>query len=255
MALNISREHPTFQLKAKVQAFCSRYLQTHGFSYFQFLRCYPDGSFDLLTNNTGLFEYICQIDEMPVIYSSFTNAHESQPAYWFFWDDELPAFPVNLARSHFKIYHGVTLMRRNKDCYDMIAFGLPKPQQNVAAFYLTKYKIMEKCIFLFEKMHSDLIRDVKTATIALPEALRDSNYQKICLEKKALQIITANGNVPITPQEFHCLQLLNMGAQQKEVANIMAISPRTVETYLSRIKDRTGLTNYMDLAQSIVVCP
>ncbi len=240
--LKISRDHPTLQLEPKIQQISNSFLAQHGFNYFQYLRSYNDGSYSLLTNHTGLLKLFAENALGPMIYSSFTPEHENLHSYWFLWDEELPALPVNLAKEKFNHHHGMTLLRRSKNYYDMIAVALNQRRNNIASFYLTKQKAIEEFISAFDKNHRPLIDDICKKRVVLPEFYRDVNYQKICLENKNIEVQGVFGPVHITSQELACLRLLTQGATYKEIGKVLTLSPRTVETYITRIKQRSGFT-------------
>lgn len=243
------------QLRNKVQEICSHFLAQHGFNYFQYLRCYKNGSCSLLTNETGLFEYFLQMPTVPVIYSSYTEEHEKLHTYWFLWDEELPPFPVNFAREKFNLHHGLTLVRRSKDYYDMIAVALSRERRNITSFYLTKHKIIERFINTFDKTNHGLIEHINKNPLVLPMLNRDVNYQEICLRNGRIEVIGRHGPLYITSRELVCLRLLLQGATDKQIAQILHLSHRTVQTYLARIKQRAGVVHRSELEDLISVCP
>jgi len=71
MSLQIALDHPTLILKPKLQGVSKNFLNMFKFNYFQYLRCYADGSIGLLTNFTDLVEYFMHVDNSPVVFSSF----------------------------------------------------------------------------------------------------------------------------------------------------------------------------------------
>ena len=85
MAVRVDTNHPIFLLKHNVQAASQEFLTAFGFSYFQYLRCFDDGYINCLTNNTTLFEYFQQVENEPLVYSSYEQEHEQNHSYWFFW--------------------------------------------------------------------------------------------------------------------------------------------------------------------------
>jgi len=248
MALQISLDHPTLAAKTKIQEVSKNFLNTFGFNYFQYLRCFADGSVSLLTTHTGLIEQAQYIDNSPVIFSSFTQDHENAHSYWFLWDEELPETPVQLAREKFNIRNGLTLVRRSKNYYDMIAVGLPTEQANPGSFYLNKLKAIEQFIADFDRSNKDLIELMNKNPIILPAAYRDVNYENICLSKGKIRVIGKHGETHLTPQELACLRLFIQGAPHKKIAHELDISSRTVETYLLRAKQRTGHTSRLEMA-------
>lgn len=252
MPIEIDLAHPLFTLKHRVQEASSTLLDSCGFNYFQYLRCYADGSMNCLTNNTGLFEYAQEYHNQPIIYSSFEEEHANKPYYWFLWDEALPpTAPVQLAREKFNFHNGLTLVRRTKNYYDMIAVALPYEHSNPGSFYLNKINTIEQFIYDFDKRNKDLLEIMDKSAITLPKAYRDVNYQEMCLTQGKIKTQGKGGMTYLTTQEFACLRLVVKGFSYKHIAQMLEISPRTVETYLSRVKQRTGYTSWPELERII----
>jgi DNA-binding NarL/FixJ family response regulator len=58
--------------------------------------------------------------------------------------------------------------------------------------------------------------------------------------------------VPLSPRERDVIRLIALGNSSKETARIMAISPRTVDTYRSRSMRKLGLHSLADLVRYAV---
>ncbi|MES2217762.1 MAG: helix-turn-helix transcriptional regulator [Pseudomonadota bacterium] len=254
MPIQIALDHPTRLLKNKIQEVSKNFLGAFGFSYFQYLRCFANGSASLLTNNTGPFELMAEMENTPVIFSSYEEEHEKAHSYWFLWDEELPEFPVGIARERFNVHCGLTLVRRSKTYYDMIAVGLPNDVANPAGFYLNKLHAIEQFVKEFDYDNKDLIECMNKNPIALPKPYRDVNYQDICLTEGKIVVAGKTGMTHITAQELACLRLLLQGSPLKKIARTLAVSPRTVETYLQRIRLRTGFATRAELERMMSLC-
>ena len=254
MSLQLTTDHPTFLLKSKVHEASRSFLATFGFSYFQYLRCFADGSVSLLTNDTGLFEYFQSLKNSPVVFSSFEKKHANMHSYWFLWDEELPQANVQLAREKFNIRNGLTLVRRSKQYYDMVAVGLPSEQENPGSFYLNKLKIIEQFINEFDLDNKELLQLAVKNPIVLPEVCRDVNYKNICLTKGKITVSGKNGVTYITAQELAVLRLLFQGSSHKKIAQVFDISPRTVETYIHRVKLRSGYSSFNEIEHMMSLC-
>jgi hypothetical protein len=255
MPLEIALDHPTFLLKNKVQEASKSLLDTFGFNYFQYLRCFADGSISGLTNHTGLFECMRDYENTPVVFSSFEEGHENTYSYWFLWDEELPpTAPLQMAREKFNFHNGLTLVRRTKNYYDMIAVALPYEHPNPGSFYLNKLKAIEQFIYNFDLENKELLALMDKHPIALPNAYRDVNYQKICLTKGKITVVGKHGATYLTSREITCLRFLMQGATYKQIAQLLEISPRTVETYIQRVKQRTGYTSWIEIERMMYLC-
>lgn len=138
----------------------------------------------------------------------------------------------------------------------MIAVALPEERYNIGSLYLNKLKAIEFFISSFEQGHTLLIDQFIRNPIALPEHNRDQNYQKLCLRgNMRISVTGKTGRTHITAQELSCLRLWLQGLRLKEIANILLLSVRTVETYIMRVKIRSGFTQLSDLLQMISSCP
>jgi DNA-binding CsgD family transcriptional regulator len=249
MAELFNIRHPTLLLRHKIQSLTQDFCQQMGLSYFQYLRCFADGSVGLLTNKTELLEYFQKQRDIPLVYSAFETQHENQASYWFLWDEALPEHPVQLAREKFGIYHGLTFVRRSRDYYDMIAVAMPKPHAHASSFYLNKLKSIDFFIHEFDKNHQQLVQTMHQNPITVPLRQRDMNCEKICLGNAKLKVKGRRGYTHITVQELACLRLLSLGRSYKEIAKQLDVSPRTVETYIYRIKLRTDFYTLQELIE------
>lgn len=255
MLNSIINTHPTFLLEDKIAITTNNFLTCNELSYFQFLRCYKDGSFSLLTNDTSLFEYIANIKDQPVIFSSFQEEHLNLNSYWFSWNEELPIEPVSIAREKFKLYNGITLVNRTKNYYDLIGFARNNPCYKANSFYMNKIKILEDYFYKSILPNKNISQYLEKCRTLLPSINRDPNYKKICFDHKRIILKLSNKETYLTSQEIICLGFYLQNMSYKEIArNMGELSHRTVETYLNRLKERTGLTSKTELLQLITIC-
>lgn len=246
----IANNHPIFEMSSHMQYICDDFLKAHDLSYFQYLRCYQDGSFNMLANDTRILSLFQTVSDKPLIYSSFQAGDQQKFAYWFSWDEALPEAPVSLVREQFGLYHGVTWVRRQKNYYDMIAFAMSSPCEQATGFYINKLPQLERYIDQFDGQYAELLRGMEKTRLHLPGHIRDENHDKLCLVDGRLSIDTPTGVSYFTTQELNCLHMLSKGASHKDIAHQFAISTRTVETYFQRMKTRTqaySLSQLLDI--------
>ena len=230
-------------------------MEQHNLNHIWFIRIYKDGSFNMLLNYTGFFLDWMEF-EWPV-YTSFQKEHELLQSYLYLWDEGLPLPITTLARERHNLHHGITFLKRYQDYYDLIACAMPETRSNAASYYLTHLRDFERFSEDLLKKGSDLIKIGKQEKIQLPSHLLDKNRSNLCLSEKTLRhpVNGKFGAAYITSQELFCLQLLSQGKSYKDIASILSISPRTVETYLIRIKERTGYGERSQLFNFLTLCP
>jgi DNA-binding CsgD family transcriptional regulator len=235
-----------FESSSLIEQTCSSFFESSGLSYFQYYRIYDDGSVFALLNNTKTLKRFIELD-FPS-FSSFKESDKQRDSYWFMWDEELPWLPVQIARDN-GVFHGMTYVRRAKNHFDMIGVAMSEERSNAASYYMSNMGRLKNFITYFEQEKGEIIDDARQNRLILPQNNRDANYKELCLGgNMRFDIDTPNGRTYITPQELSSVRLKLQGLSYKETGRIMEISPRSVETYLERIKLRTGITNLREVA-------
>lgn len=247
MTSPIPLDHFIFKSSTDLAAACQNFFNKSGISYFQYYRSYDDGSISAMLTNTQTMKKFIELD-FPS-FSSFKESDKYKPDYWFMWDEELPWLPVQIGREN-GLYHGLTLIRRGESYYDMIGFAMSEERSNAASYYMTNMDMLNNFIASFEKDHVELIKESERSRILVPEVNRDPNYKKLCLDSNQRFIIEDSY---ITSREYSCLRLRNQGMSAKEIARILSISPRSVEAYFARIRDRTRRYNLDEIYREVIL--
>lgn len=241
MVFKIDSSHPVFTSAQFIQEHSCETLEKLKINYFQYVRCYADGSFTLLTNSTKVLEELIQL-KYPTL-SHYDEALEKTPTYNFLWEETLPEKPVRDVREKYNFHNGLTIMQRHQKYYDMIGFAMPAEISNKNTFYLNYLNILKEFAEDFMKERQELFRHLDDHRILPPEEYKDPNRHILCLPKTG----EISDLIPLSKQETECLNLLKKGYTYKHIALKLNISPRTVETYIYRIKEKTGLTSKQDL--------
>lgn len=253
MAFNINRNHPSLVLSSKVSEVGKEFIQHHNLRYFTYLRCYEDGKITSLANDSALYLYFFEFETR-----IFTSAPEDNAqTYIYLWDELADRSTLlDYSKEKLNMHHGMTIVRRHKHYYDLFAFALPEAKPNALSYYLSHLKQFEQFSNDFLHKGSDLIHTVENQKVLLPPHMQDQHLSKICLGDKPLrhEVIGKQGSTYITSQEFSCLQFLSQGKSYKEAASLLSISPRTFETYLNRMKTRTGFSGRKELFDLLSVC-
>jgi DNA-binding CsgD family transcriptional regulator len=245
----------TLQLQPKIEEITKPFLEQNGFNYFQYLRCYNDGSYSMLANDIKILKLFANLsNKIPLIYSSFEEENQTKFSYWFLWEESLPKQPVELVKKEVGLHNGLTFVRRAKKHYDMIAVALPKHINNQGTFYLNKKHLIEEFIIGFDANQKSLIESINKNPIQLPIFNRDQNFDRIPLTNGGIELQVGNKKAQLSCQELKVLHLYIKGISYKQIAKILSISERTVETYLLRMKLKCNFNTISELHKLINFC-
>lgn len=234
MEYEIPGDHYIFQIDSQMKSLSKEFLSSMGLSYFQYCRGYKDGSAICLLTDTKVLKKFRELD-MPVSISSYKESNEDKADYWFLWDEDLPEDPVQIGREQ-GVHHGITYLRRGDGYYDMIAFAMDEERDGVSSYYINNLHKLKHFINDFDKSKVKLIKEAYKNRLIIPEKYRDKNYKSLCLNSNQRFYV---GNSYITSREYSCLRFREQGMSIKEIGRILSISPRSVETYFARMRERT----------------
>ena len=90
----------------------------------------------------------------------------------------------------------------------------------------------------------ELVAQVESSLKAASRLIRHSNPGM-----ESGQKIKARRNVELTPTELKVVQLLAQGMANRQIADVMNVSQRTIESHVSNMLGKTGLHNRTELAR------
>lgn len=231
-----------FDPTEQTDPFISEFLQNQGLGYFSCHRFYQDGSFiSLSTQPKFVIDWF--IDN-PVI-TPIPKEATYQQTYTFLWHEAVPLNFLNLAREKYSLYQGICLIFRYLDYYDRVSFAMPEEKPMACSYYLSSLSLLRWCYREFLKKYNRPIRELEKRKITLPTEKQDKNLSSILLQnqKGKIEFESANGHTYVTQKELFCINLVRNGYSYKHIADIFEVSNRTIDTYLTRAKERTGYRN------------
>lgn len=246
MAIKLS-SYPFLEHASDVSRITAPILEKFDLNYFQYLTVFKDGSFTFICNQPQYTEFVLEFAyrerEKQVVFSQPPQGEKlNANRYYFLWEPSLPRAPIQMAND-FGIYHGMTFVERFPDRYNMVAFASPHSTPKVVNTYLNHLAELEAFIQRFELDQKALIDRSNHNPFKLHLAQQDVFLENMLLPKDidpSNVLFNANKG-HITQQEKNCLHLLANGHTHKSIAKILNLSPRTVESYLNRVKARFAL--------------
>ena len=230
-----------------VRSLADAFLKQKGLNYFQYARIFSDGTFMPLSNRPDFVE--ARMLNKRRILSSIKNEQTSIPSYTFLWNENLPIDDCEMARD-FDIDNGLCFVQRSPEYYDLIAFAAPRTSTHILSLYAEQSHDLIAFIQQFQNRASSLLGRAQAERIPLSGDLQDVNQTKMLWGKRQ-RISVQSGKIVATIgwREFESWQLLAHGYTLSETAVYLQLSPRTVETYLDRVKAKLGIERRADLVQ------
>ena len=228
-----------------VKSIAQNFFKKSGLNYFQYSSVFKDDRHFFLVTHGDFVS--ARIRAKRRILSHITKELLHKNLYMFLWNESLPQDDTNMAREY-GIDNGLCFVERFKEHYNLIAFAAPLgyPIHN---FYLNNIGEMIRFIREFEHRGKVLLEQAQKNKFWIPERLNDVNRSAIFAKAKNKTIVLNGLSFSLSRQELACLTLLSKGFSMQGISSSLTISPRTVETYLNRIKDKTSNNKKQELVE------
>jgi len=227
------------ELSKEVAEICDYFLRLRNLSCFQFKRVDQSGSSVILANNPALFREFSESGFAGFMAS--VSVHTRQSSFCF-WDEALPEDYLSSLKEQLGIYHGFTILGRQKTFYDCTTFAMAEAHPSPATYYFHILNDLQKFAELFPVKAAHLMRKSswQSSEILSPQ---DPDHKRFFLPKRSARLtIEGTAGNYITTYEALCVQLTQEGKSYKEIGSMLSMTPATVKTHLTRLKARTGLT-------------
>ncbi len=235
-----------------VQEICDPLLKSIGITYFNFIKIYnKDCSRELLTNNAGWIEHFYS----NALYNSIgaIDIEHLLPKGYFLWAEMDTKDPIYLqGRDFFNIDHGITFVIKRQDVTLLYIFATDRNNHEINNFYASNIDLLQRFIHYFTDKGHDLIKGAEDHRIYLPtpQEIITTRVNNITVSDKVRADFFENSNVSryfllnesddlyLTKKQGECASLLIKGQTSKQIARNMSLSPRTVEGYISDIRNK-----------------
>ncbi|USO01441.1 MAG: helix-turn-helix transcriptional regulator [Alphaproteobacteria bacterium] len=253
---------PTRHYNTKLKDQCAPLIQKMGVDLFMYRKLSQNES-DLYFCSNELFDSLPLDSHLPnsetfwreLSHSSLLNRY-----YYYLWDTDAHLSDAYYNYFYTKgIWNGLNIYRRNMRGVEMFTFGMKSSANIDPNFYLNNlghflhflsyfqakisrsnhYTSRHKCAFgdLFQKIFLNYDK-----TTCVP-----SNQN---MGELRIVLATVLGDVTLSKRESECLRLLSLGKTAKEIGRTLDLSHRTVESYISNIRQKTALNSRSDLVEA-----
>jgi DNA-binding CsgD family transcriptional regulator len=97
-----------------------------------------------------------------------------------------------------------------------------------------------------DPLKNHIIELLETEAKVVPSTLTRSTYAD------DVAVFHKGQKITLTPREFQCLKYLMQGYSAKQTAQVLNISPRTIECYLKNIKEKAECRTQLELLSKVV---
>ena len=206
---------------------------------------------------------LTQIHNDGQFFSQHRQKAKSQKKYYHLWPSVVKEEDL-LMQSLYEadIWNGFSIIDPKTDGDEIFSFVTKRSNRDIANFYVNNFDILNYFITYFKSKAFDLIDTSDQRKLASLHKTNSANsvqtdksfgervqnfMDEVHIDRFAID--TKQGPQHLSKREFDSLSMVAQGKTAKEIANELSISPRTVETYLNKVKHKTGLVLRSDLVQ------
>ncbi len=241
--MQLSTNHITFTSSADI-AEIAKPLKKLGIIHFTYMRSYHNGARVYLGNNAEFYDiYLKGKHYLTGNTECKPGLYKEQAILW----STLPNQKIidDCSRSR-NIDHGIFLFHPQKKYCEGFAFATHAGNDRIINTYLSKMDILITFKEYFREKAETIIHQAEKQKIILP--FNDKlDISKSLLNDDYRHLFTSNNKAPLTKRQLECCYLLMQGKTAKEIANIIGLSIRTVEDYLSHVRSKLGCHNKTEL--------
>jgi DNA-binding CsgD family transcriptional regulator len=147
------------------------------------------------------------------------------------------------------IWNIIVIYERQKNFGNVWFFAATREKTQIIDFYLNNMHILEHFILYFKEKTFNLIKNKKSERLISTKInafLEPFNYEKNIknfLNSMDFDRFYLEGeykNIYFSKKEFECILHLSHGKTIKEIAKLVASSPKTVETHINNMKKKVS---------------
>lgn len=262
----LTNKHPLLVQSQHLTEIC-QCLEPFGIHHFTYIKQYKNGSRISLSNKP---EWIADYYNLKLYESSlFEDPFIGPKTSFNVWFGDYDLSVYLHGRDYYNTMHAISITRVSQNYCESFLFSTT-PDNPEAIHYLSNNRdilyhfilyfkdkgkkilqLAEKNKILFEKMTSDTSSSKYSDKNWINEMDRQKKnfFENITLSQIKLNI-TSN-EIKISSREIECIHHLLNHKSSRQTAEIMNISPRTVETYLENIKNKLLCESKADLIEII----
>lgn len=224
-------------LSRDIKELCEPYFKQLGLDHLNYIHRNNHGHVTYLcSNQKWLAHYIKK--SYPKIGAFEQNTKLSQYNY-ILWTGLDRNDPILIdSKEMLDIEYGITIIKQEEDGFGFYNLGTKSSDSSIINSYVNKLDQYENFILSFQEKANTILRAAKNLKLCINS---ESVIHKT--KKPGYQF----GKLHFTEREFECVSYLTRGKTAEEIAIILSISKRTVETHIQNIKRKMNCYNQFRL--------
>lgn len=226
-------------------------LTPYGIDYFTYNKNYIDGTRIRLTTHANhlkaFLENECyktgNIDASPDLYL------EQAALFSTLKNQEL----VSWIRNDFAVHHGIYIVRKSEHYTEFFSFATSVDNPMIINFYLNNLDFLQRFCDHFKEIGSGLTMLAEQQKL-IHDYHKQEGIQQCQAYQKANLWPKTFIDKPVSIRKKEVISLLLKGLRTKEIAKILAISPRTVEEHIADLKHHFKANNIIELVSKLGKC-
>ncbi len=233
--LNVSKE---------LSVFCEPFFKQTGIKFFEHTSMLNGKTTLMINTDPDYLKYFLYKK-----YCRFVPEGYKQPIYLWEATKEFSACDQQLLdmRVMFNYNYGITFIEKTHKVLDAFSFTASNSSFGIVNYYLNNFDILKKFISKYlEKFYARvnylLLKHPMDILLINPD-----NFQNNLIKSS-----NTTNNINFTSREFEIVRLLAEGHTAKTTAKILSISPRTVEKYFEKLKEKLNVRYKFELIEKFI---
>ncbi len=223
-----------------------------GIRTFAYRKFFRDGrSFGISTNhewNKWHNEHLLKLEGSIPIYENDIRETVINTQYSCFRIGEPDNRDVLCMKLHdFDIWNTLCVYKKNNDFIEGFYFAGTKENLNIINFFLNNVVDFDNYIFYLKNYFFNSINKDTIDQLLLPTILKESFSPLPNFLENGGILYKEGETILLTAREAECLHYFSQGYTIKEIAKTLNLSPRTIETFINKLKNKMGVYYKSDL--------
>jgi len=246
-----------------VQDICSPLFDSSDIDFFNYVRVYDDNSLSILSTFPKIHEdglkkkTIITSGQISALMAANMPINEIENSFYYLLKEGNPR--ANGILKEYAIGNAIVLAFRKPGFYECFSF-LAKANKNIVNFYFNNWDVLIKFRHYFLDKASSLIDEAEKAKLIMDYGDKNNNSVirgakmpfdrekfEATVKPRHYRIFHDTREVKITAREFDTLKCLAQGRTNKEAGKILNVSPKTIDVYQIRLREKLHVHRKSDL--------